>query len=191
MEQKLIQKKGFTTSSYELKKDGLFITRNSPSNSIEEEISYEEITNKVVRETSRQTFYIFITILFAIGSLLPLFDGSIVGFIVFLIISIVFIILFRTSIKKTVHLYLNSNKVITIFANVPDTKTVDDFLDLLNKTVKAYLIKKFVPLDKDLPIEPQLNSLKWLWDNNYIDEQQFKDYKAELLNKKDKTEIGF
>jgi hypothetical protein len=191
MTNKLNQKKNFKTSHFELREHGLYVTKKSLHDNIEEEISYEDISNKIVRLTIKEPFYIFLTVGFVISGIIALANGSLSGFFLLILVAVLFLIRFQASIHKIINIYLQSNKAISIEADIPDSNSVEEFVELLKTTIKNYLIKKYAPLDKDLPIEGQLNSLVWLKNNNYLNDDEFKEYKEKLLRCKNDSKIGF
>jgi hypothetical protein len=87
----------------------------------------------------------------------------------------------------------NKNTYVFAFKNIPDTKTVDEFIDTLFATRNKYLRETYLTLDKNLNYEEQYKDLKWLL---YIEAISKKEYYAKydelkaLFNKNQKA-IGF
>jgi hypothetical protein len=187
----LSQKYFLTTNYFEIRDKGLFVSLKSFSSRFEEEILFEEISNRVTRTAKKETVLVFFSSAFALAGLLSLLRGSVTGFIVLLIIALLFLLLLKISIQNLVNLYIHGDKTLQIKADKPNAQEVEDFLETLKKVKKDYLISKYGKIDKDLPIEGQMNNLIWLKNLDYLSEEEFLEMKGKLLGKENGNKIGF
>jgi hypothetical protein len=187
----LTQKKLFTTSLFEIREKGLFVSIHSISERFEEEILFEDISNRNNRLTKKEPFLAVLSSGFVVASILTLIKGSIIGFGILIGIAIFFWLMMKISNKDVIQVYLHNEKALVINADKPDKESVDRFLDTLKKNKRDYLIAKYATIDKDLPIEGQLNNLVWLKNSDYLDEAEFINYKNKLLGRENESKIGF
>jgi len=120
-----------------------------------------------------------------------LLKGSIAGFLTIGLFSVAFFALAKITITKSFHLYLTSGHFLVFIRNKPDEYSVDQFIKELQLTIKNYLIKKYGTVDKDLPIEGQLNNLMWLKNSGHLSEEEFNERKDKLLKYRSDQKIGF
>lgn len=157
----------------------------------EEEIRYEDISNRVNRIERRQPIWVVAAVvcfLLAIAAVSLKFFW-LGGLGILLTSGLALIIRERT--KPLVQIFLRSDFAIQIEAENPDKETVDKFLHVLDLEKRKYVINKYGNVDKDLPIEPQLDQLIWLRNEDYIDDQKLEELKNKLLGKQKDAKIGF
>ena len=81
---------------------------------------------------------------------------------------------------------------ITLFENAPNEATVDQFIEQLATHTKSYLKEKYGKLDKDFPIESQLQNFLWLKDRGVITNIEFEQLKDNALGRSSENKfIGF
>ena len=187
----LTQKKLFTTSKYEIRDKGLFVSIHSISEKFEEEFQYEDISNRINRLTKKEPVLAIISSGFVIASILSLLKGSLEGFGILIIIAIFFWLIMKLSNKSVIQIFLHNEKALIINAEKPDKESVENFILTLKKNKRDYLIAKYASIDRDLPIEGQLNNLIWLKNADYLDETEFTEYKNRLLGRENDNVIGF
>ena len=73
----------------------------------------------------------------------------------------------------------------------PNPEIVNEFIALLQKRIKEFLKSKYGTIDRDLPLEPQLNNYTWLKNRNIINEEEFNTLKNKLLKKESDFKVGF
>jgi len=187
----LTQKKLFTTSLFEIREKGLFVSIHSISEKFEEEILFEDISNRINRLSKKEPVLAIISSGFVVAGILSLIRGSLEGFGILIGIAIFFWLIMKISNKNVIQVYLHNEKALIINADKPSKETVDRFLDTLKKNKRDYLITKYASIDRDLPIEGQLNNLIWLKNSDYLDDAEFVDYKNKLLGRENENIIGF
>jgi hypothetical protein len=187
----LVQKKNFTTNQFEIRDHGLFVSLKSFSEKFEEESTYEDISTRITRIIKKETGWLFFSSVFGLVSIFSLLDGSLVGFLICLAISMMFLLIMKMTIKEIVNLYVHGDRILPVYANNPDKETVDEFIETLKITKRNYLIAKYGKIDKDLPTEGQLNNLIWLKNADYLSEDEFISLKDSLLGKSNGGSIGF
>lgn len=87
----------------------------------------------------------------------------------------------------------NNSGFIQIHRNIPNTITVDAFIENLYAARDQYLRETYLTLDKNLSYELQYKNLKWLRHVEAISKQEFETKYDELktLFQTDKRTIGF
>ena len=108
-----------------------------------------------------------------------------------MLLALVLAMIIRERARPLVQIFLRSDFAIQIEAENPDKETVDKFLQALESEKRKYVINKYGNVDKDLPIEPQLDQLIWLRNEDYIDDQTLVELKNKLLGKQKDAKIGF
>jgi len=188
---KLTQQRILKTTTLELRENGVFVRTNSFSSSVEEEMPYENFGNNFIRITEKNSVSIASGVVFGIISALALGGGNQGVFTFFFTLSIFSFILAVFTSRHIIQIPLKGNRALDIFANKPDSETVESFLTTLKSTTKEYLLRKYVPMDKDIPLERQLEALIWLRNGNFLNEEEFNDLKLKLLKINPDSKIGF
>ncbi len=187
----LVQKRNFTLNCFEIKEKGLLVSLKSFSEKFEEEFNYEDISSRMTRTIKKETGWLFFSSVFGLVGIFTLLGGSFVGFLVCLAVSAVFLVILKLTTKEMVNLYVHGERVIPVYADNPDKKTVEEFIETLKTTKRNYLISKYGKIDRDLPVEGQLNNLIWLKNADYLSEEEFLGLKENLLGKPSSSGIGF
>lgn len=187
----LEQKNIFKTNFYEFREKGLFISIKSFSDKYEEEIPFEDISNRTSKSFKKETVYIYLSAAFISAGILALFRGGWELAIAFILIGLGFLVIMKLTVKNVVNLYVRDNQILELKADKPGKAEVETFLEDLKTTKKNYLINKYASIDKDLPIDGQLNNLVWLKNSDYISEMEFNELKNQLLGRVNDKKIGF
>lgn len=187
----LIQKQLFKTSLFEIREKGLFVSIHSISEKFEEEILFEDISNRIIRLSKKEPVLAIISSGLVIAGIFALLRGSLEGFGILTGFAIFFWLIMKISNKNVIQVYLHNEKALIINAEKPSKEAVDIFLDTLKNKKRDYLITKYASIDRDLPIEGQLNNIIWLKNSDYLDEAEFVIYKNKLLGRDNENTIGF
>ncbi len=179
-----IEIKGF------LKNDKLSISKNKVRISkktifkyLEYDISLENIVHsKMIKSEINRDLILFSLIIFIVGVVFNMIDSALI-FAIFIGISLIFLFIGLFTRRKTIIIESNLNAPIILPFRKNNEKIVNDFADTLIEMSKDYLIVKYGRVDKDLPIESQLENLEYLWNRNLIDELKFEELKNILLDK--------
>ncbi|GAB4156543.1 MAG: hypothetical protein Tsb0033_07300 [Winogradskyella sp.] len=173
---------------------------NVALNASEFEIPLEEIdVQKIVKQTTTGILPILIFLLFAFlfifFSLMKIFGDSEVEtdvlIFIFLVASSMFFMAYMNR-KKLILIPTLNNGVIEMFNGRPNVEMTDRFIKELKEKTLNLLKTKYGAIDKDLPIEPQLNNIVWLRDRDILTQVEFESLKQQLLSfNKAQGNIGF
>lgn len=187
----LTQQRRFRKNYYEVRDTGFFVAQHSGKTVFEEEIRYEDISNRVNRIERRQPILVIVAVLFFLLAIATIFLNFFWLAGLAMLLALVLAMIIRERARPLVQIFLRSDFAIQIEAENPDKETVDQFLQALESEKRKYVINKYGNVDKDLPIEPQLDQLIWLRNEDYIDEQTLDELKNKLLGKQKDAKIGF
>jgi hypothetical protein len=168
------------------------ITKKTIFKYLEYDIKLESITHsKTIKSELNRDFLFWSLIVFIIGVFCNALGGDII-FAISIGISLVFLIVGLFTQKRTITIdTLNGTPIILNYKS-SNEKTVRDFADLLIEKSKDFIIKKYSRVDKDLPIENQLENIDFLRSNDLINDSRFEELKNVILNKKGSNKsIGF
>jgi hypothetical protein len=187
----LIQRHLFKRTTFEIRNNFLHFHSKGIANSIEYDILYEEISDKVIYETKMEDFPKVTTVIVVIGLIIGIAkkDTEAITFASTLLLLVLWI-LFATR-KRTASIVLYDNRVLIINLKKPNPEEVKRFVDNLQLKIKEFLKSKYGTIDRDLPLDPQLNNYTWLKNRNIIDDAEFNDLKNKLLRLESDNKIGF
>ena len=187
----LTQNRLFHKTTYSFYDHGLSIKSKGLFNSIEYNVPYEDLSDRVIYESKISDGYkvgMAAIIIFLIVSIINKSNDMIVLGILALLGSLV--ILYYTR-EKTASIILIDKRILTINQKIPNQITVREFISSIETNRKEYLKAKYGKIDRDLPYEPQLQSFNWLKNTNVIDEEEFENLKTTLLRNSTEKKIGF
>jgi hypothetical protein len=187
----LTQQRRFRKDYYEVRDTGFFVAQHSGKTVFEEEIRYEDISNRVNRIERRQPILVVAAVLFFLLAIAAVLFNFFWLAGLAMLLALVLAMIIRERARPLVQIFLRSDFAIQIEAENPDKETVDKFLQALESEKRKYVINKYGNVDKDLPIEPQLDQLIWLRNEDYIDDQTLVELKNKLLGKQKDAKIGF
>lgn len=194
-QRKLLKKKRF-----QIKKNVLLVTESTFFESSEFEIPLEEIlVKKIVKQTTTGILpilgFLFFSFMFTLFLLFKIFSDVKVesGVLVFMfMLSAVAFIFAYISRKKSILIPTINNRIIEVYQNRPKKLVTNEFIENLRLKVVEYLKNKYAQIDKDLPIEGQLENIIWLKNNDILNEEEFQKLKTELISfRKLNAAIGF
>jgi len=110
---------------------------------------------------------------------------------IFFLLSLGFIVTAFLTVLKTVTISCYDNDDIVLYFNSRNREEVTNFASRIINASNAYLLNKYGKLDRDLPIQGQLNSLEFLRNREIITEEQFERLKDQLFGRENKSSIGF
>lgn len=189
---KLETKGFFKKQNIEILSNRLFIDKKTWFKHLEYEISFDDIeTKKTVKRELNRDLVAAGFFLFFIGIAINVGGGTVI-FAILSIISILLILIGLITKRGTITINNYSNDPIILDFKKRNEKQNREFADNIIEKTKEYLINKYSRVDKDLPIENQLNSIEFLRTRDLIDEEKFEELKNKLIGKKgDKKSIGF
>ena len=171
-------------SSLSVHKKGLF-------DEIEYEIPFDNIHHKRIIQTQINNNLLVTGLFLATFSLLFLLGSSQELTYIFLSIGAIFILIAFINRKKTVTIPNYGGETITLFFDNKNKQEVVDFSKQIIDASNSYLLRKYSRIDRDLPLEPQIEHLKFLLNRDIIDESHFESLKNQLLRRDGKSSIGF
>lgn len=196
---KLKQRRLLEINEFKLEEKGLNVKRKRLGEYVELTIPYEEITKSitVVKVGNKRWFYA--GVIFIIISLTVLFfrlmGNNVESFaeIIWLIIGLICLSIFAIKYKSYKNLMCTDGKVISFFQDKPNKETLDLFIDNLLNRRNDYLKEKYSKIDVDFPIEHHLYRIKWLKDEEIINDDEFNEIKKRLIEgkKAQNINIGF
>lgn len=187
----LNQKHLFKEITYEIKKDSIHYQSKGLLNSMEYDVSFEEITDKVIFETKIQELAKLAILCCLVLVIAASVEINLIAIIISVSVLALFILLLFTTRKHIATILLTNRRALIFNLKKPDPDTVKEFIAHLQTRIKEYLKGKYGNIDRDLPVEPQLNNFNWLKNRNVISEEEFTTLKNKLLRKESDFKVGF
>lgn len=184
----LSQRKFLNWTKFKICDRGVQISTTSIGISNECTIHFEDITNTISKYSKRYAILFYPVVFFIIFTVIACIDfaqgkGSIQPVVEFIIPSLLFLGIFFVTSKKCTYIKLSNNKFIVFHTSIPNKETVDFFISEMFLRRNEYLKNKYAYVDKDFPIEKQLNKLMWLLENDIITKDEFQNLKKQLSSK--------
>ena len=184
-------KRYFQKQSFELLEKTLKIHKKGFLDESEYEIPLEQINNKKTVQTEVNNNLIFIGIFFFAFSFLFLLGTTEQLTFIFGAIGLIFIVIALINRKKTVSISTYSSIPIILYFNSSNKEDVISYSNTVIAASNKYLFRKYGKIDRTLPIEPQIENLKFLLDRDIISENNFEVLKNQLLGREGRSSIGF
>jgi hypothetical protein len=184
-------KRYFTRQSFDILGSSVKVHKKGLFDEIEYEIPFDQIHNKMTIQTQINNNLIVTGIFFMVFSFLFLLGTARELTVIFLSIGVIFVVAALINRKKTVIVPNYGGEAITLFFNNKTKNEVVDFGKQIIIASDNYLLQKYSKLDRDLPIEPQIEHLQFLFNREIINESQFESLKNQLLGRDHKSAIGF
>lgn len=177
----LVQKKNFVTRELRISDAKLFCKVSKFGNTNEIDMPFENIDGEKVSFKSSNNVLLLVSMGLNLLSIINLFldFGKWISLLGFVIATILFVI-YWLSIGDFWQIKLMDGNSILVVKDVPDTKTVDHFIEEIIKARNVYLRENFATIDENLDYESQLNNFKWLKAIKAITKEEFEAKHAEL-----------
>lgn len=177
----LVQKKNFVTRELRISEAKLFCKVSKFGNTNEIDMPFENIDGEKVSFKSSNNVLLLVSMGLNLMSIINLFldFGKWISLLGFVIATILFVI-YWLSIGDFWQIKLMDGNSILILKDVPEAKTVDNFIDEIIKARNVYLRENFATIDENLDYESQLNNFKWLKAINAITKEEFEAKHEEL-----------
>ena len=181
----------FTRQFFEMTDSGLKVNKRTLLDKFEFEIPFEQIHNKMKIQTITNNNLIVISAsCFILATLFLLGTLSEISPLLYFA-GFVFTFLVIVTRKKSITISTYIGEQIELFFTKTNRENVQEFATNIIKASNSFLLKKYGKVDKALPIDSQLNELKFLRDREVIDEEQFDNLKSQLLSRDNSNSIGF
>jgi len=192
------QTRYLNTREVQFKQDGIIYTTSNPLNSKEIFIPYEEIQfEKLLRElkTDKWNVWIagiagFICIKFLVRTIdfpnsfdYGLLYTSLLIFVYFAVATIL-------SRRHLLYISTFSSGLIELYDGNPSRIEMEEFLAELKNETSKFLRDRYATIDKDLPIDNQLQNLSWLKNRKILTEIEYEELKSRLTGNKNEIK-GF
>ena len=178
----LKQRKFLEVREMALQEKGIAQKYSKMGNSHELFIPYENVTNKTELANVTSKKWLIATIFFSIA-LLVSFISRIVGTdvdtgaeLIWGAFTIISFFMYWQSKKSYVIVRLSEENLI-FFKNVPNTKTVEAFIDEMFETRKLYLRERYARIDTDFSVQENIGRFRWLKDNDIITQFEYDELK--------------
>jgi hypothetical protein len=177
----LVQKKNFVTRELRISEAKLFCKVSKFGNTNEIDMPFENIDGEKVSFKSSNNVLLLVSMGLNLMSIINLFldFGKWISLLGFVIATILFVI-YWLSIGDFWQIKLMDGNSILILKDVPEAKTVDNFIDEIIKARNVYLRENFASIDENLDYESQLNNFKWLKAIKAITKEEFETKHEEL-----------
>lgn len=180
----------FAQQKFEITKDVLKIVQKNLFEEKEFEISLEMIGKTISRETIFNSNLFMVGFFFFGVTLLFLFGIYSEISLIFGFFSLLFFVIPFLSRKRVLRIDISYSTALEIFYHKQNKDQVYAFATEVVKASNEYLLKKYSKIDRQLPIEPQLEKIQFLLQRDIISDEAFTALKDELLGNI-KPGIGF
>ena len=192
------QKRFFNSKRVEFENDGITYYSGNFLNAKEIFIPFDEIIpDAITRETKTSRLFLWLTITFGFIFGLALWNIFRIPFGIYMVLVffsglffLFFLILTIFSRKHMLYITTFSGYLIGFYDKNPSEEAIEEFLEILKTKTFAYLKEKYAIIDKDLPVEKQIENLNFLKERNVITEKEYEALIEKL--KKDNIDVkGF
>ncbi len=171
----------FVKQNFELKSSSIKISKKTFFDSSEYEISYENISNKIKTETIINNNLLFLSFFsLVIGCGLIYLDWSFNYYIKPIIFSLVCFFIAVQFKKRIVTIQTFEENNIELYFTENNKHKIKEFANNIIKSSNSFLLEKYGKIDKNLPIEPQLENLYFLRNREIISNSEFEELKSKL-----------
>ena len=181
----------FTRQEFDILDSSLKIHKRGLLDEIEYEIPFDNIHNKQTIQTQINNNLVVTGLFFVVFSFLFLLGTAKELTVIFLAIGVLFVLVAFINRRKTVTIPTYAGETIMLFFNKKNKLEVVGFSKRIIDASNSYLLRKYSKIDRDLPIEPQIEHLQFLLNREIISEKHFETLKNQLLGRDGKSSIGF
>lgn len=181
----------FRKINVQLYDNHILIHKIGPLESSEYELTYEMIENRKSIEIKTSFGLLTISLLIFIIGLLCLLGSYSDVSPLFFAITAFFIIVALLTKSRTVIVKSYDARNIEFYFTRRNKDDVIRFSETLIKTADKYLYRKYSKVDRDLPVEGQIEKLLFLKERNLLSDEEFERLKIQLLGRSNKNNIGY
>jgi hypothetical protein len=191
MNKKIKTRRFLKTVVIGLSNNGIHIIKKSPFESIETDILFEQIEPRKLIETKANFGLLTVSLFLLITGVLFLFGNTPEAFILFFFSASLILIVALVTKLRVITIYTYRELNIELFFSTKNKAEIAAFADGIIDAANNFLIAKFSKIDKDLPVEGQLENLTFLRNKELISEEKFEQLKNQLLGRENKKSIGY
>lgn len=181
----------FTHQTFNILSSSLKVHKKGLLDEIEYDIPFDNIHNKKTIQTQINNNLVIVGIFFMAFSFLFLLGTAEQLAYIFFLFGTAFVVGAFINRKKVVTIPTYSGDQIVLFFSAGSKQEVIEFSEKIINASNNYLLKKYSKIDKALPIEPQIESLRFLLNREIISEHDFEILKNQVLGREGKSTIGF
>jgi len=187
----LRQRRFFVTKVFEISNKSLKVKVSNLLGSINEEFNFEDIGCKYVLKNMLPWKTAIPTALFIIGFIITVVDRiigdskSIEDIMFYTVLIIVLGTLTLLNRRNTTSIFVHNIKLLDLYTKSPSNTEVTEFLKLLKSRQKEYFFDRYINSDLNQSFEQISSTLNWLYNADFIDQDEFnnlKEYHLKRLN---------
>lgn len=182
-------KKIFGWERYSLFKNKLKIQNQTGFKYLEFEIPIENIGYEmVITETINRPMFGYSLLAFFCGSIINSAAGAVNYLVVLTGLSLLLFVLGFIMKIRTVTIACSLEGSLVLHYSKKNKAITLEFAEQIIENSKQFTLSKYGEIDKDLPLEGQLNNLIYLKSLNLMNNETFESLKTELINLKSNKE---
>ncbi|MES2112552.1 MAG: hypothetical protein V4577_27610 [Bacteroidota bacterium] len=186
----LKQRNFVLTQIFEITDNSLIVRSKTPTGFSEAQFRFEDITKQTYRVKKAKTMSIigfccsfFITIVLYFSWIdnskeMPLAMVAGAGCVTIICALGAFFIR-----ENYIQLFLVNGSFLKFFATSPNSKEVDEFMEIFFEQQKKYLLGRYARADEYLNPEQLSAGLQWLWNRNFIEDEELNELRLKILPK--------
>jgi hypothetical protein len=178
------QKRLFDRKEITIMEDHLVVRSKSVKEELRYKLKFEDLGFETISRKTRPSGLIFgLVLLLDAGVLTGLwnaFSGAgdaqdrPVAVISFLILAAITIFMIWHRRKSFIYL-TGGNKTVGLFANIPNSLSVEHFISEIHQAMRDHIRSKYLPFRETLSVEGKLEILEWLKKEKIIPEKEYED----------------
>ena len=181
----------FTKIRIHLLDDKIEIIESGAFESKEFELSYEQIEAKRTVETKVSFGLLTFSMLLFVTSVFYAFGVYTNVALVLFSFSVLLIMIALLTKLRVVTIRAYGEQNIELFFNIGNKDEIIKFSDQIIESTNTNILKKYSRIDRDLPVENQLEKLDLLRSRDLITEEKFEELKSQLLGRDSRHSIGY
>ena len=181
------QHKLFEKRWFKFTEDGLRVRYNNIMKTHEYELKYEDIGTKVVDFVGGIRAFLVPTLILSVVAAVVYIDringGDVENGaeIFYLSFALVCLVLYIMTFKRVRYLSKSNNaNAIEFLIKKSTEKDLENFINQILSRRKSFLMERYGYLNKNISYESQYNNLKWLLDNDVLDQIDYNEKLAKL-----------
>jgi hypothetical protein len=178
------QKRLFDRKEITIMEDHLVVRSKSVKEELRYKVKFEDLGFETLSRKTKPSGLTFGLVLLldagALAGLWNAFFGTVdaqdksAAIISFLILAVVTIFMIWHRRKSFIYL-TGGNKTVSLFANIPDTLHVENFIREIHQAMRDHIRSKYLPFRETLSVEEKLEILEWLKKEKIIHDKEYED----------------
>ena len=194
----LKQRRLWNQNVFEIEEKGLAIKSKKFSIYVELTVPFEDITrtSTIVKSGSKGWFISgTVFLIFAFVCLISRLIGEDIDYlsdVIWLVCAVICYGIYILKYQNIKNIMCTDGKAICFYLDKPNKDAFDSFINILFKRRKEFLKEKYTKIDLDFPLEQQLYRIKWLKDEEIINDSEYINLKTLIIEgKKEFNYLGF